>query len=171
MPIVGEIFSKLSCDLVVPLLKSDKGNKYMFTTICVSSKYPETIPIPDMKSETIVDALILLFRKLGFPKELQSNLGKSFTSYLMTVFLKMFGIKIEHSSMCRPKSNSLERWNRSVKRLLTVLRVENESNWEANLPYTLLALKTVMHNSTGFSSAELVHGINLRTPETLLWME
>ncbi|GBN32904.1 hypothetical protein AVEN_139617-1 [Araneus ventricosus] len=38
-----------------------------------------------------------------------------------------------------------------------------------NLPATLLALRTITHDSTGFSPAELVHGKNLRTPEALLY--
>lgn len=52
-----------------------------------------------------------------------------------------------------------------------VLCVENGLNWEANFPYALLALRTVMYNSTGFSLAELVHSKNLRTPEMLLVFE
>ncbi|GFX25635.1 retrovirus-related Pol polyprotein from transposon 412 [Trichonephila clavipes] len=36
-------------------------------------------------------------------------------------------------------------------------------------PQTLFALRTVIHDSTGFSPAELVHGKNLRTPVMLLY--
>ncbi|GFU44682.1 hypothetical protein TNCV_1507561 [Trichonephila clavipes] len=38
----------------------------------------------------------------------------------------------------------------------------------------LLALRTVSHESTGYTPSELVYGKNLRTPETLVmehWME
>lgn len=52
---------------------------------------------------------------------------------------------------------------------MKVLCTENGASWEGNLPYALLALRTVTHDSTGFSPAELVHGKNLRTPETLLF--
>lgn len=44
-----------------------------------------------------------------------------------------------------------------------------KSNYDANLPYALLALRTVTHDSTGFSPSELVLEKNLRTPETLLF--
>lgn len=37
------------------------------------------------------------------------------------------------------------------------------------MPYVLLALRTVMHNSIGFSPAKLAHGKNTRTPETLIF--
>ncbi|GFU44010.1 retrovirus-related Pol polyprotein from transposon 17.6 [Trichonephila clavipes] len=48
------------------------------------------------------------------------------------------------------------------------------SEWDKHLPSILLALWTVSHESTGYSSSELVYGKNLRTPETLVmehWME
>ncbi|GBN03486.1 Gag-Pol polyprotein [Araneus ventricosus] len=50
-----------------------------------------------------------------------------------------------------------------------VTRSGRTSRREKNLPATLLALRTVTHESTGFSPAELVHGNNLRTPEVLLY--
>ncbi|GFX09803.1 retrovirus-related Pol polyprotein from transposon 412 [Trichonephila clavipes] len=42
-------------------------------------------------------------------------------------------------------------------------------DWEKILPQALFALRTVIHDSTGFSPAELVHGKNLRTPVMLLY--
>ncbi|GBM66031.1 hypothetical protein AVEN_147358-1 [Araneus ventricosus] len=53
--------------------------------------------------------------------------------------------------------------------MLKVLCLESGQDWEKNLPATLLALRTITHDSTGFSPAELVHGNNLRTPEVLLY--
>ncbi|GBL72390.1 hypothetical protein AVEN_115319-1 [Araneus ventricosus] len=47
--------------------------------------------------------------------------------------------------------------------------VENARDWEKNLPAALLGLRTVDHDTTGFSPSELVHGRNLRTPERLLF--
>ncbi|GFU95211.1 retrovirus-related Pol polyprotein from transposon 412 [Trichonephila clavipes] len=44
-----------------------------------------------------------------------------------------------------------------------------EENWEKILPQALFALRTVRHDSTGFSPAELVHGKTLWTPVKLLY--
>ncbi|GBM89254.1 hypothetical protein AVEN_180407-1 [Araneus ventricosus] len=46
---------------------------------------------------------------------------------------------------------------------------ESGQDLEKNLPATLLALRTITHESTGFSPAELVHGKNLRTAGVLLY--
>ncbi|GFV30618.1 retrovirus-related Pol polyprotein from transposon 17.6 [Trichonephila clavipes] len=48
-----------------------------------------------------------------------------------------------------------------------VLCLEAIPDWEKILPQALFALRTVIHDSTGFSPAELVHGKNLRTPVML----
>ncbi|GFT52386.1 retrovirus-related Pol polyprotein from transposon 297 [Trichonephila clavipes] len=47
-------------------------------------------------------------------------------------------------------------------------------NGTNSFPSILLALRTVSHESTGYTPSELVYGKNLRTPETLVmehWME
>ena len=47
-------------------------------------------------------------------------------------------------------------------------------DWEENLPSALFALRTIRHESTGFSPSELVHGKNLRMPQTIVyenWLE
>ncbi|KFM65660.1 hypothetical protein X975_14219, partial [Stegodyphus mimosarum] len=53
--------------------------------------------------------------------------------------------------------------------MLTGETVWAGSDWEQVLPAALLALRTVTHESTGFTPAELVHGKNLHTPEILLY--
>ncbi|GFT30149.1 retrovirus-related Pol polyprotein from transposon 297 [Trichonephila clavipes] len=71
-------------------------------------------------------------------------------------------------------SNPVERFHRTLKRLLRVLGLDAGSEWDKHLPSILLALRTVSHESTGYTPSELVYGKNLRTPETLVmehWME
>ncbi|GFW76703.1 CCHC-type domain-containing protein [Trichonephila clavipes] len=53
-------------------------------------------------------------------------------------------------------------------------KLDAGSEWDKHLPSILLALRTVSHESTGYTPSELVYGKNLRTPETLVmehWME
>ncbi|GBN66027.1 Retrovirus-related Pol polyprotein from transposon 412, partial [Araneus ventricosus] len=169
VPIISEIFTKLNCDITGPLPESEKGNKYLFTVMCLASKYPDAIPLKDIKSESIVEALLLTFSRFGFPREVSCDLGSCFTSNLTSTFLEKFGIKVRHSSVHHPESNPIERFHRTVKRLLKVICLENARDWEKNLPAALLALRTVDHDTTGFSPSELVHGRNLRTPERLLF--
>ncbi|GFV34873.1 retrovirus-related Pol polyprotein from transposon 17.6 [Trichonephila clavipes] len=105
---------------------------------------------------------------MGFPREIHCNQGTSFTSALTTEFFERFGILVRHSSVYHPQSNPVERFHRTLKRLLRVLCLDAGSEWDKHLPSILLALRTVSHESTGYTPSELVYGKNLRTPQTLV---
>ncbi|GFW21893.1 retrovirus-related Pol polyprotein from transposon 17.6 [Trichonephila clavipes] len=138
-----------------------------------ASKYPEAIPVESITSPNVIDALLSIFSRIGFPREIQSDLG-TFTSELTITFFNKFGIKVTRSSVSHPQSNAVERVHRTIKRVIKALCVESGEDWEGVLPLALFSLRTVAHESTGFSPTELVMGKNLRTPQTLVyeeWME
>ncbi|GFY22364.1 retrovirus-related Pol polyprotein from transposon 412 [Trichonephila clavipes] len=174
VPIISEVFSKINIDAVGPLPVSTKQNRYLITSICVASKYPEAIPVESITSPNVIDALLSIFSRLGFPREIQSDMRTSFTSELTTTFFNKFGIKMTRSSVSYPQSNAVERVHRTIKHVIKALCVESGEDWEGVLPLALFSLRTVAHESTGFSPTELVMGKNFRTPQTLVyeeWME
>ncbi|GBO13168.1 hypothetical protein AVEN_120204-1 [Araneus ventricosus] len=128
VPIISEVFARLNVDIVGPLPESDNRNKYLLTAMCLSSKYPDAIPLADVKSTSIIDALIQVFSILGLPRELQMDLGTNFTSELTETFLEKFGIKEVHSSVHRTQSNAVERFHRTIKCLLRVLCYQSGEN-------------------------------------------
>ncbi|GBN93934.1 hypothetical protein AVEN_251358-1 [Araneus ventricosus] len=158
----------MNIDAVGPLPTSSKGNSYLLMAIFMSPKYPDAIPVEDFSYVSVTDPLLEIFSKMGFPREIQSDLGTSFTSFLTTEFFDRFGIKVTHSSVNHPQSNPVERFHRTIKQMLKVLCLESGQDGEKNLPAAWLTLRTITHHSTGFSPTELVHGKNLRTPEVLL---
>ncbi|GFV02402.1 retrovirus-related Pol polyprotein from transposon 412 [Trichonephila clavipes] len=81
-------FTKLNIDACGPLPITSKGNRYLITAICMSSKFPEAIPVSDISSVSVTDALLNIFSRMGFPREIQCDQGTSFTSALTTEFLK-----------------------------------------------------------------------------------
>ncbi|GFS93339.1 retrovirus-related Pol polyprotein from transposon 412 [Trichonephila clavipes] len=166
VPIISEVFSKINIDAVGPLPVSTKQNRYLITSICVASKYPEAIPVESITSPNVIDALLSIFSRIRFPREIQSDLGTSFTSELTTTFFNKFGIKVTRSSVSHPQSNAVERVHRTIKRVIKALCVESGEDWEGVLPLALFSLRTVAYESTGFSPTELVMGKNLRTPQT-----
>ncbi|GFW58481.1 retrovirus-related Pol polyprotein from transposon 412 [Trichonephila clavipes] len=144
VPVIQEVFTKLNIDACGPLPITSKGNRYLITAICMSSKFPEAIPVSDISS---------------------------CSDYRV---FERFGILVRHSSVYHPQSNPVERFHRTLKRLLRVLCLDAGSEWDKHLPSILLALRPVSHESTGYTPSELVYGKKLRTPETLVmehWME
>ncbi|GFW52138.1 retrovirus-related Pol polyprotein from transposon 412 [Trichonephila clavipes] len=149
VPVITEIFTKINIDASGPLPMTPSGNKYIITALCMSSRYPDAIPVANLCSTTVVNALLQIFSRKEFPRELQTDQGTSFVYH--------------------PQSNPVERMHRTLRRILRVLCLEAIPDWEKILPQALFALRTVIHDSTGFSPAELVHGKNLRTPVMLLY--
>ncbi|GFU56319.1 hypothetical protein TNCV_582531 [Trichonephila clavipes] len=154
------------------LLKSDEQGEHLVNAVVTrTSKYLEAIPVESITSPNVIDALLSIFSRIGFPREIQSNLGISFTSELTTTFFNKFGIKVTRSSVSHPQSNAVERVHRTIKRVIKALCVESGEDWEGVLPLALFSLRTVAHESTGFSPTELVMGKSLRTPQTLVYEE
>ncbi|GFU86794.1 retrovirus-related Pol polyprotein from transposon 17.6 [Trichonephila clavipes] len=128
VPVIQEVFTKLNIDACGPLPITSKGNRYLITAICMSSKFPEAIPVSDISSVSVTDALLNIFSRMGFPREIQCDQGTSFTSALTTKFFERFGILVRHSSVYHPQSNPVERFHRTLKRLLRVLCLDAGSN-------------------------------------------
>ncbi|GFU37084.1 retrovirus-related Pol polyprotein from transposon 412 [Trichonephila clavipes] len=169
VPVISEVFSKINVDACGHMPISTEGNKYLITVMCLASKYPDAIPVPDITSKSVVNALLQVLSRMGFPREIQTDQRTSFMSRLTVEFFNRFGIKVSRSSVHHPQSNPVERFHRTVKRILRVLCIEAAPNFESQVPAALFALRTVTHENAGFSPAELVYGNNLRTPVTLLY--
>lgn len=168
VPIITEPFKRMVIDIVGPLPVTERGNKYLLTILCPATKFPEAVPLKELSSADVVDALLSVFARVGFPSEIQSDQGSVFTSALTTTFLERCGVKLIHSSVCHPQSNSVERCHSTLKRVLRALCYERKQEWDDCLPATLFALRTVPHEATGFTPAELVYGRNLRSPMLML---
>ncbi|GFX36876.1 retrovirus-related Pol polyprotein from transposon 17.6 [Trichonephila clavipes] len=97
---------------------------------------------------------------------MQSDLGTSFTSELTPTFFNNFRIKVTKSSVSHPQNNAVKRVHRTIKCVIKALCVKLGEDWKEVLPLALFSLRTVAHESTGFSPTELVMGKNLKTPQT-----
>ncbi|GFW07938.1 retrovirus-related Pol polyprotein from transposon 17.6 [Trichonephila clavipes] len=102
--------------------------------MCLASKYPDAIPMSDIASKSVVNALLQVFSRMGFPREIQTDQGTSFMSRLTVEFFNRFGIKVFRSSVYHPQSNPVERFHRTVKRVLRVLYIAAAPNWESQVP-------------------------------------
>ncbi|GBN71508.1 hypothetical protein AVEN_259246-1 [Araneus ventricosus] len=58
----------------------------------MSFKYPDAISVVDISSVSVSDALLAIFSRMGFPREVQCDLGSGFISNLTTEFFERFAI-------------------------------------------------------------------------------
>lgn len=170
VPVVSEPFKKVAIDIVGPLPKSKKNNRYILTLVDYATRYPEAIAIPTIDTERIAEELIQIFSRVGLPDEILTDQGSNFTSQLMKDICKLLAIKKLRTTPYHPMCNGLvERFNGVLKTMLKKYVSSQPSQWDAYLPYLLFAYREVPQASTGFSPFELLYGRKVRGPLDLIY--
>ena len=67
IPAFDEPFSRVIIDCVGPLPKTKGGNQYLLTIMCASTRFPEAIPLRNIKALNVVKALTNFFTLVGLP--------------------------------------------------------------------------------------------------------
>ena len=171
MPIVvpHEPFSKIIIDCVGPLPKTRKGNQYILTVLCPTTRYPIAFPLKNICARNIVSQLLKVFTTYGFPKEIQSDRGTNFTSDLFHNTLKELNVKHTLALPYYPQSQgALERHHQTLKSLLKKFCMERETNWDENLDLLLFVIREVPNESLGISPFEMLYGHKVRGPLQVL---
>ena len=169
VPIVDVPFSKIAIDLIGPLIRTSKGNKYCLVIVDYATRWPEAIPIPSMDADIVADGLIDLFSRVGIPNEIMMDQGTNFQSKLVQQLCMKLHIKTLRSSPYHPMANGLvERFNQTLKSMLKCYVKDDDKEWDKILPYVLFAYREVPEASTGFSPFELLYGRKVRGPLDVL---
>lgn len=100
----SEPFQKIIIDVVGPLPKTKKGNQYILTVLCPTTKYSEAFPLKTVTYKTIVKSFTNMFTTFGIPQDIQSDRGTNFTIVLFEEVLKQLGIKHSLSTAYHPQS-------------------------------------------------------------------
>ena len=79
MPLIDMSFRRVAVDLGEPISPpSEKGHRYILTLVDYATRYPEAVPLKNIETETVAEALLDMYSRLGIPEEVLSNLGTQF---------------------------------------------------------------------------------------------
>ena len=110
--------------------------------MCTSTRFPEAIPLRNIKTKSIVKALIKNFTFVGFPKLVQSDEGSNFMSGIFQQAMHELGIKQYRSSAYHPESQgALERFHQTLKNMIKSHCFDTEKNWDEGIHLLLFAVK------------------------------
>lgn len=169
IPLPNSPFEKVSFDIMGPLNVTQNGNRYLVTFIDYFTRYVEAFPIPVADGKHIADVLMQFISSHGLPKKLVSDRGLNLLSQGMKRVYDSFGIKKREVIAYRPQSNGcVERCHRSLANFLCQIINEAHTDWDEQLPFALLALRTSCHDSTKFTPSYLTFGRNLNLPRQFL---
>ena len=170
VPLIGTPLARVCIDLVGPFSPvSEGGHRYVLTLVDVATRYPEAVPMKDITSIAVAEALLEIFSRIGFPQEILSDRGTQFISDLMQEFHKLCGCKGVRTSPYHPQANGhVERFHSTLKQMLKKVIQDQPKQWHRFLPALLFAAREVPCESTGFSPFQLMFGREVRGPVQLL---
>ena len=166
MPIANYPFEIIRIDLIGPLVQSTNGNKYALTVIDHCTGWAEAYPIPDKKGLTIQSVLkTQLFPQHSYPRIIIQDNGKEFNHSDWLLSLQKHGIEVRKTTVYHPQTNGkCERFNRTLKEMLTRLVNNDNREWENQLGPALMAYRNAVSTVTGYTPFFLLYGRQGRLP-------
>nr|XP_006814463.1 PREDICTED: gypsy retrotransposon integrase-like protein 1-like [Saccoglossus kowalevskii] len=84
IPLIDMPFKRVAIDRVGPITPdSDGGHRYILTMVDYATRYPEVVPLKNIDTETVAEALIDFYSRLGVPEEVLSDMGTQFLTECM----------------------------------------------------------------------------------------
>ena len=157
-------------DLVGPISPpSEKGHRYILTLVDYATRYPEAVPLKNIETETVAEALLDMYSRLVIPEEVLSDLGTQFVSKCMEEVSRLLSTKRLTTTPYHPICNGLvERFKGALKKMLRRLCNELSCQWHRFVNPLLFAYREAPLEATGFSPFELLYGRTVRGPVQIL---
>ena len=106
MPLIDMPFKRVAIDLIGPISPpSEEGHRYILTLVDYATRYPEAVPLKNIDTETVAEALVDIFSRLGIPEDILSDLGTRFVSDCMKEVARLLSIKQLTTTPYHPMCN------------------------------------------------------------------
>ena len=158
--VVNRPFQKLSWDITGPLPVTSAGYKYILVITDLFSKWVEAFPLRSTDSQTLANIFVdEIVCRYGVPESIHSDQGANLTSEIIKNMCDILGMDRTRTTAYHPQGNGLvERLNRTIKEMLAKVIKETQTNWDVKLPKVLLAYRTAIQDSTGFTPFRILFG-------------
>ena len=158
-------FHHIGIDFMGPLPMSN-GNQHILLIGDHFSKWYEAIPLPDQTASTTATALLENWIcRFGCPHRIHTDQGHNFESKLFKSLNQALQVDKTRTTAFRPQLNAIvERMNRTLQSMLAKCVNDEQSNWSQQLPYVMMAYRTSVHESTGYTPHFLVYGQEVCLP-------
>ncbi|GFW61144.1 retrovirus-related Pol polyprotein from transposon opus [Trichonephila clavipes] len=96
--------------------------------------------------------------------------GRNFVSAVLKGDCELLGIDKTKTTPLHPQSDGMvERFNRTILNNLSLMVSKNQQDWDQKVPLFLLAYRSAVHETTGYSPSQMLFGRDLRLPCDLLF--
>ena len=163
-------FHHFGLDLLGPLPTSN-GCAYILLIGDHFTKWYAAILLPGQTAATTSDALLeSQICRLGCPYNIHTDRGTKIESQLFANLLRNLELGKTRTTAFHPQSNSvIEQMNRTLLNMLAKCIDEDETKWSVKFSYVLMAYRSSVHESTGFTPHYFVLGHEISLPLDLLY--
>ncbi|KAK3725843.1 hypothetical protein QZH41_014068 [Actinostola sp. cb2023] len=162
----GYPMQRIHMDIVGPLPRTKKGNKYVLTMQCSFTKWVEAFPIPNQRATTCARVFVKNWVcKFGVPDSIHTDQGRNFESKVFSEMCKLLEMNKTRSTAYHPEGNGqIENFHRTLKSMIKTRVEEEPDRWDEHMEFCLMAYRSSVHSSTGHTPYELMFGREMRIP-------
>lgn len=132
---------------------------YVLTMVDYATHYPEAVALKNIDAETVAEAMITMFSRVGIPEEVLSDQGSQFLSGVMQQVSRLLSMTQLVTLVYHPMCNGhVEKLNSTLKAMLKRMCSERPKDWDHYLPALLFAYRELPYESLGFAPFELLYG-------------
>ena len=157
-------------DMMGPLPVTARGNQYVLVMSDHFTKWVEAVPMANQCTDTVARAFVdQVITRHGIPDRILTDQRRNFESDLMKRVMQLLGVKKVRTSPYHPQTDGqVERFNRTLKGILTSYVNDDHNYWDIHLQLALFAYRTSIHRSSGVSPFKAVYGREAASPLTLI---
>lgn len=156
-------FEVVAVDLFGPLPQTEDGFQWILIVEDVASRWTELFPLKEATAEACARILVdNIFFRYGMPRRIKADNEVQFISAIMLKVTYCLDIQQVFTPVYHPETNLVERKKRYLKVQLGILVQKQHNEWHRNLSAIRFAMNTPKCQSTGYSSAFLTFGRELR---------
>uniref|UniRef100_A0A6V7KQV1 Integrase catalytic domain-containing protein n=1 Tax=Bracon brevicornis TaxID=1563983 RepID=A0A6V7KQV1_9HYME len=146
-------------DIVGPLKKTKRQNKYILSIQDLLTKYSLAIPLPDQSAARVAEAFVTRFICIfGAPKSILTDNGNCFISGIMKCCARMFKIKRFRSTAYHPQTNGSVERSHHISTEYIKQSLDEFTEWDKLTDLASFAYNTSYHESTGYTPHQLIFG-------------
>uniref|UniRef100_A0A671PPZ2 Integrase catalytic domain-containing protein n=1 Tax=Sinocyclocheilus anshuiensis TaxID=1608454 RepID=A0A671PPZ2_9TELE len=163
-------YERVALDILGPLPETLLKKIYVLIVGDYFSKWTKAYPLPNQEAKTVARVLVEeLVCRYGTPRSLHSDQGRNFESNLFGELCQLLGINKTRTSSYQPQSDGMiERFNRTLLSMLSFYVDDNQQNWDVLLPYVMMAYRSSIHSSTGFTPYKVLFGQEMVLPVDIM---
>ena len=163
---VGHRWDCVAMDLLDMSVTTTRGNRYILVMVDCFSKWTEACPLTDKTAQSVADAFFSqIVCRFGMPIVIHSDQGRGFDNKIMQELCILCGSHKTRTTPYHPESDGLvERFNRTLLMMLAMFASKNREHWDDLLPAVMMAYRSSVHESTGFSPYRLMFGEECTLP-------